>query len=72
MTVGMQGAEQVAPGDKLIAAQITSDAGFLLAQGALGPHGESRCERTLAARRVGWSHVRRALHGAQPRAQIHC
>jgi hypothetical protein len=44
MTVGMQGAEQVAPGGKLIAAQITSDVGFLLAQGAaaegaLGPHG---------------------------------
>lgn len=32
MTIGMQGAEQVAAGDKLIAAQITSDVGFLLAK----------------------------------------
>ncbi|HEY8699971.1 MAG TPA: MarR family transcriptional regulator [Arthrobacter sp.] len=32
MTVGMQGAEQVAAGDKLIAAQITNDVGFLLAK----------------------------------------
>jgi hypothetical protein len=32
MTIGMQGASQVAAGDKLIAAQISSDVGFLLAE----------------------------------------